>query len=153
MFEASWRCGAVEVGYVFQGEILSSWEEEGGSVVLMGALVMGFVDVKDLGVALSDTQHHLVCVNFSLMTGNVLCPYKATIVVLIYSPCHKRFAISLVWITRTNVTSLHMLPENRSRRPRTAQPRKIQRGFGRSIEIFRVANDERRFVECGIIFQ
>jgi hypothetical protein len=76
---------------------------------LMGALVMGFVDVKDLGEALSDTEHHLVCVNYSLMIGNVLCLHKAAIIVLIYSPCHKRFAVSLVWITRTNVTSLHKL--------------------------------------------
>jgi hypothetical protein len=32
--------------------------------------------------------------------------------------------------------------------------RKLHRGgFGRSIEIFRVANAESQFVECGIIFQ
>jgi hypothetical protein len=91
--------------------ILGSWEEEGRSVVLMGALVMGFVDVKDLGEALSDTEHHLVCVDCSLMIENVLCLHKAAIIVLIYSPCHKRFAVSLVWITRTNVTSLHKLPK------------------------------------------
>lgn len=33
----------------------------------MGVLVMRFVDVKDLGEALSDTEHCLVYVNFSLM--------------------------------------------------------------------------------------
>ena len=88
------------------GGVLSSWEEEGGSVVLMGVLVMRFVDVKDLGKALSDTEHCLVYVNFSLMVGNELCLYKTAIIVLIYSPCHKILAISMVWITRTNVTSL-----------------------------------------------
>lgn len=112
--------------------ILGSWEEEGRSVVLMGALVMGFVDVKDLGEALSDTEHHLVCVNCSLMIENVLCLHKAAIIVLIYSPCHKRFAVSLLWITRTNVTSLHKLPKNRSRPQNngrcTPQPRKLHRG-------------------------
>jgi hypothetical protein len=97
------------------GGVLSSWEEEGGSVVLMGVLVMRFVDVKDLGKALSDTEHCLVYVNFSLMVGNELCLYKTAIIVLIYSPCHKILAISMVWITRTNVTSLHILPENCSR--------------------------------------
>jgi hypothetical protein len=41
---------------------LSSWEEEGGAVVLMGVLIMSFVDVKDLREALSDIQHCLVYV-------------------------------------------------------------------------------------------
>jgi hypothetical protein len=43
-----------------RGGILSSWEEEGRTVVLMEVLVMRFMDMKDLGEALSDTQHCLV---------------------------------------------------------------------------------------------
>ena len=122
---------------------------------MMGALVIGFVDVKDLGEALSDTEHHLVCVNFSLMIGNLPCLCKVAIIVLIYSPCHKRFAVSLVWdhenkrhqLTYAARKSLAATNDGRY----TAQPRKP--GVGRSIEIFRVAIVERRFVECGIIFQ
>ena len=138
-------------------EDLGSWEEEGGSVVLMGALVMGFVDVKDLREALSDTEHHLVCVNCSLMIGNVLCLHKAAIIVLIYSPCHKRFAVS--WFgsreqTSPAYTSCQKIARGHKITAGAQHNREsYTEGFGRSIEIFRAANVERRFVECGIIFQ
>ena len=49
-----------------RGAILSSWEEEGWTVMLMGVLIMRFMDVKDPGEALSDTQHCLVYVFFHL---------------------------------------------------------------------------------------
>jgi hypothetical protein len=44
------------------GGILSPWEEKCGTVVLMGVLVMRFVDVKDPGETLFDTQRRLVYV-------------------------------------------------------------------------------------------
>ena len=59
--------------------LLSSWEEEGWTVVVMGVLVMRFADVKDLR-EFSATEHHLVYVNFSLMNGHVLGLYEAALI-------------------------------------------------------------------------
>jgi hypothetical protein len=63
----SWRLAT----YFKTGVILSSWEKENRTVVLMGWLVMRFVNVKDLGEALSDAEHCLVYVQ--LFTSDRKC--------------------------------------------------------------------------------
>ena len=62
----------------FKGGILSSWEEQGGTVVLTRVFVMRFMNVKDLGEALSDAEHRLVCVNFSLMIVQCITPLQGS---------------------------------------------------------------------------
>jgi len=94
---------------------------------------MSFVDVKDLREALSDIQHCLVYV-FSIYEWKCVTSFTRQLSWCKYTYHVIRDLVLTLRITKTNVTSLHMLPENRSQPQRTglvtALPRKPHRGVG-----------------------
>jgi len=135
-----------------RGAILSSWEEEGGTVVLMGVLIMRLMNVEDPGEALSDIQHCLVY-GFSMYEWKSITSlrgnhHSVNILTMLYEICcYRRFG------SREQTSPAYTSCQKSL--AATAPPRKAAEASSsaRSNEIFRVAMLRGRLVDCGIIFQ